>query len=78
MLLTFKHSGYLRSTRFNITKILHSIQRLYFYEFLGALAKLRKATIGFAKSVCLPVCLSVRPSACIQQLTSHWTDFHEI
>jgi hypothetical protein len=28
--------------------------------------------------VCLSVCLSVRPSARMQQLGSHWTDFHEI
>jgi hypothetical protein len=41
-------------------------------EFLGAFAKLRKATISFVMSVCLSVCLpsclsvrpSVRPSAC--------------
>ena len=38
--------------------------------FLGAFAKLHKATISFVMSVCS----SVR----IEQLGSHWTDFHEI
>ena len=36
------------------------------FEFLDALAKLRKATISF---------MSVRPSVCMEQLGSHWTDF---
>ena len=40
---------------------------------LGALAKLRKATITF-----LSVCLSVCPSIRTERLGSHWTDFHEI
>jgi len=39
-------------------------------QVLGALTKLRKTTIGFVMSVCL----SVR----MEQLGSHWTDFHEI
>jgi len=34
----------------------------------GTFAKLRKATISF------PVC----PSVHMEQLGSHWTDFHEI
>ena len=38
------------------------------------LAKLRKSTISFVMSVCLSVCLSVR----LEQLESHWTDYHEI
>jgi hypothetical protein len=38
--------------------------------FLGTFAKLRKATISFVMSVCL----SVR----MEQLCSHWMDFHEI
>jgi hypothetical protein len=38
--------------------------------FLGAFAKLRKATISFVISVRLPVRM--------EQLGSHWTDFHEI
>ena len=36
--------------------------------FLGAFAKLRKATICY-----MSVCLSVR----LEQLGSHWSDFHE-
>jgi hypothetical protein len=38
--------------------------------FLGAFAKLRKATISFV--------MFVRPSFRVQHLGSHWTDFHEI
>jgi hypothetical protein len=37
---------------------------------IGAFAKLRKATIGFV--------ISVLPPARMEQLDSHWTDFHEI
>jgi hypothetical protein len=37
-------------------------------QFLGALAKLRKATVGFV--------ISVRPSVCVEQLGPNWTDFH--
>jgi hypothetical protein len=33
-------------------------------------AKLRKATVSFD--------ISVLPSVCMEQLSSHWTDFHEI
>jgi hypothetical protein len=39
-------------------------------QFLGSSAKLLKATIGFV----MPVC----PSVSVEQLGSHWTDFHEI
>jgi len=42
--------------------------------FLGAFAKLRKVTISFIMSICL----SVPPSVRMEQLGSHWTDFHEI
>ena len=38
--------------------------------FLGAFAKLRKATISFV--------MSVHQSVRIEQLGFHWTDFHEI
>ena len=38
--------------------------------YLGAFAKLRKATIDLVMSVC--------PSVRMEQLGSHWTDFHEI
>jgi hypothetical protein len=40
------------------------------YTFLGVFTKLRKATINFVRSV--------RPSVRMEQLGSHWTDFHEI
>jgi hypothetical protein len=39
-------------------------------EFLGAIAKLRRATISFV--------MSVRLSIYMEKLGSHWTDFHEI
>jgi len=39
-------------------------------QFLGAFAKLRRATISFVVSVHL----SVR----MEELGSHWMDFHEI
>jgi hypothetical protein len=38
--------------------------------FLGAFEKMRKAIINFVMSVC--------PSVQVEQLGSHWTDFHEI
>jgi len=41
--------------------------------FLGAFAKLRKATISFVMSVCPYVHLSVR-----MDLGPQWTDLHEI
>jgi hypothetical protein len=37
---------------------------------LGAFEKLRKATVSFVMSVCLPVRM--------EKLGSHWTDFYEI
>jgi len=40
------------------------------FIFLGTFAKLRKTTISFV--------MSVRPSVRMEQLGSHWTDFHEI
>jgi hypothetical protein len=43
-------------------------------ELLGALAKLRKATLSFVMSVCP----SVRPSVRMEQLGFHSRDFHEI
>jgi hypothetical protein len=42
----------------------------YVQVLLCAIAKLQKAIISFVMSVCL----SVR----MEQLVSHWTDFHEI
>jgi hypothetical protein len=38
--------------------------------FLGAFAKLRKGSVSFV--------MSVRPFVRMEQLCSHWTDFHEI
>jgi len=43
---------------------------LYFIDFVGEFAKFKKSTTSFIMSVCL----SVR----MEQLGSHWTDFHEI
>jgi len=45
----------------------------HFQYFLGALAKLRKATVSFVISVCP----SVRTSDCMEQLGSHRMDFHK-
>jgi hypothetical protein len=45
---------------------------------LGVFTKLRRATISFVMSVCMPACLSVRPSVCMEHLGFHYTDFHEI
>jgi hypothetical protein len=39
-------------------------------NFLSTFAKSRKATVDFI--------MSIRPSVCMKQLGSHWTDFHEI
>ena len=39
-------------------------------EFLGAFVKLLKATTSYV--------MSVRPSVRMEQLGSHWTDFHKI
>jgi len=43
-------------------------------SFLDAFAKFRKAAISLVMSVSLSVCPSVR----LEQLGSHWADFHEI
>jgi hypothetical protein len=39
-------------------------------QFLGALAKLREATVSFV--------MSARPSVCMEKFGSNWTDFSEI
>jgi len=46
--------------------------------FLSAFAKFWEATISFVISICLSVCPSARPSVRMEELGSHWTDFHEI
>ena len=47
----------------------HEVYEVYL-SFSGAFAKLLKATISIAMSVC--------PSVRMAQLGSHWTDFDEI
>jgi len=47
-------------------------------SFLGAFTKLRKPTISFTMSLCLPARPSVLLSVRMQQLGSQWTDFYEI
>ena len=46
------------------------------FHFLGMFTKLQRATVSFIMSVCL--CLSISRSICMEQLSSHWTDFYEI
>jgi hypothetical protein len=55
------------------TKTVHFNPCVSGVSFLGAFAKLRKATTGFVISVCL----SVHPSVRMEQLGSHWMGFHE-
>jgi len=43
-------------------------------EILGAVAKLWKGTVSCGMSDCL----SVHPSVLVEQLGSHWTNFHEV
>ena len=51
--------------RYNGSKRVHYIRSLL-PTFLGAFTEFKKATIGFVMSVRMG------------QLSSHWTDFHEI
>jgi hypothetical protein len=56
---------------FGYPSVLFSLKSSWtFPPFLGAFAKLRKATIRFV--------MSVHPSVLMEQLGSHWKDFHEI
>ena len=50
--------------------------RSAYLQLLGAFAKLLKATISVIMSVCVRPSVSL--SARIEQLASHWMDFHEI
>jgi len=51
----------------------------YFLErYLVAFAKMRSAAITFVMSVYLSVCQSFRLSVSMEQLGSHWTDWHEV
>jgi hypothetical protein len=43
-------------------------------ELSGAFAELQRETISFVMSVCP----SIRPLIRMEQLVSHWTNFHEI
>jgi hypothetical protein len=59
----------------NIWNLLHLPCHLQIHRrFSGAFAKLRRATIS--SIIC--VCPSILPFVCMEQLGSHWTDFHEI
>jgi hypothetical protein len=51
-------------------EIITYVNSLSTFTFLGAFAKLRKGTISFV--------MSVRQSVRMEQLGSHYTDFHEI
>jgi hypothetical protein len=44
------------------------------FSFLSAFTTLRKATVNCV----MPVSSSTLLSVCVEQLGSHWTDFHEI
>ena len=70
--------SYVCQTIFNFLRLYMGYNRLILKRFiiaiLGAFAKLRKATISFV----MGGCPSVRPFARMEQLGSHWTDFHEI
>jgi len=59
-------------TDLNNFSLKFTLSKVHFKQssFSGAFAKLRKATIIFA--------MSVRLSVRVEQLGSHWTDFHEI
>jgi hypothetical protein len=54
--------------RWNLKILTRSVAN--FFEFLGAFAKLLKATISFF--------VSIRPSVRMKQLGTHWTFIHEI
>jgi hypothetical protein len=47
-------------------------------SLLGAFAKFRKATISYVMCARMSVRLSVRLSVHMEQIGSHWTDFHVI
>jgi hypothetical protein len=66
--------SYMLSVMFCISKYIWRM--FHFPDFIlsGAYTKLRRATISFAMSVGPSARMSVR----MEQLGSHWTDFHEI
>jgi hypothetical protein len=61
-----RHFGWLHSVMLNPTYSVFS----YGVSFLGVFTKVRKVTISFV--------MSVHPSVHIEQLSSNWTDFHEL
>jgi len=65
--------------------VLINVEFIFLWEasiFSVAFAKFRKANINFVKSVPLSAHLSFRLSICpsilMEQLGSHWMDFHEM
>jgi len=58
------------SVEVNFITVLKYCCCLFFRLLLGAFAKLRNVTISFV--------MSVRSSVCTEQLSFHWTNFHEI
>ena len=55
--------------------------KVLFSFFFGRIRKIAKSDSSLhhvCLSVCLPACLPVRPSLRMEQLGSHWIDFHEI
>jgi len=59
---------------FTVNLLLQLQQCTVRHVILGTFAKLRKATI----SLVMYVRLSDRPSVRMEQLNSHWTNFHKI
>jgi len=47
-------------------------------NLFGSLVELRKATVSFVIYVRPSVCVSIRSSVRMEQLGTHWTDYHEI
>jgi hypothetical protein len=69
--IIFKRSGRTSQRTQCASRIVNAVEGLN--HFSGTFAKLRKATISFAMSACLSICLSVRK----EHRGSHWMDFHE-
>jgi hypothetical protein len=60
-------------SRYNFPWLMYNPLSLYqpfTFAFYGAFTKERKQTIS--------VLISLRPSVLVEQLGSHWTDFHKI
>ena len=61
------------SVTFNSFKETYVIKTLGYFRLVR---KIAKATISFV--MCLSVYLSVRPYVRMEQLSTHWTGFHDI